>query len=101
MINKILIYVILFLLVVLASSGFMISSLQDDRDSLKNQLVLIEAQSKEAERKHKQRVESYEYAMSEIANYYNEAILEIEHFKKDAHETECQASARLLNSFKY
>lgn len=65
------------------------------------QLNVIEAQSKEAARKHKKRIESYEYAIDEIASYYNETISEIDSFTKDEHETECEAASRMLNSFKY
>lgn len=101
MLNKFLLYIILFLLMLLSISGFTINQLMDERDNYKDKVTLILAQSKESKRKYDERVESYEYARDEVARYYNEAIEAIEEFKRGDNETYCDAANRLFDNAKY
>lgn len=101
MITKILIYIILFLLMLLAIAGFTIHQISEDRDNYKDKVTLILAQSKESKRKYDERVKSYEYARDEVAKYYNEAIDAIEEFKRGDNETDCEAANRLFNNAQY
>jgi len=46
-------------------------------------------------------VSGYEYGIKQIAKRYESEIVEIDSFKRNDDEDECQASFRMLNGFKY
>lgn len=69
--------------------------------ALNEKIVQIDAVSKAKEEIYNKRVESYEYAIEEITQFYDFELKNIDDFKKDDNETECDSAARLLSGFKY
>lgn len=62
---------------------------------------LANSMAEEAKKKYVRDVDSYEYAIKEISEYFIAERTEVENFTKDKDETDCDAANRLLNSFKY
>lgn len=97
--NKGLIYAILFLLFSLASSGFYIMALKEKNNSLSKELLKIEVASEQEYARYDRDMKAFDYAMKEVVKFYDGTIADIKSFKKGTNETDCQAANRLLNRY--
>lgn len=50
---------------------------------------------------YKEQIKTHDNDILAITKFYDEEIIELNNFKKDDNETECDASYRVLRDFKY